>query len=95
MFGRGKQNDFDGESLALRAGAIETRDDFVRFAQLLTQNYKKRRGEWENDKLDRYLEAVAAFSSDFEGYVKNTGSNDAENPWRLVASVLLAAKVYE
>jgi len=61
----------------------------------LTQNYRKRRGEWENDKLDRYLDAVAVFSSDFEGYARNTGSNAEENPWRLVASVLLAAKVYE
>ena len=57
MFGRGKPTDFDGESLARRVGAIETREDFSQFAQLLTQNYKKRRGEWENDKLDRYLEA--------------------------------------
>ncbi|MEH6697526.1 MAG: hypothetical protein V7672_02395 [Brevundimonas sp.] len=95
MFGRGKPNEYDGDSLALRAGAIETREDFVRFAQLLTQNYRKRRGEWENDKLDRYLEAVAGFSSDFDGHVRNTGSNVEENPWRLLASVLLAAKVYE
>lgn len=95
MFGRGKPTDFDGESLARRVGAIETREDFSQFAQLLTQNYKKRRGEWENDKLDRYLEAVAAFSSDFEGYVRNTGGNAEDNPWRLLASVLLDAKVYE
>lgn len=95
MFGRGKPADFDGESLARRVGTIETREDFSQFAQLLTQNYKKRRGEWENDKLDRYLEAVAGFSSEFDGYVRNTGSSAAENPWRLLASVLLAAKVYE
>ncbi len=95
MFGRGKPTEFDGESLAQRVDTIETREDFSKFAQLLMQNYKKRRGEWENDKLDRYLEAVAAFSSDFEGYVRNTGSNAEDNPWRLLASVLLAAKVYE
>lgn len=95
MFGRGKPKEYDGDSLALRAGAVDTREDFVRFAQLLTQNYRKRRGEWENDKLDRYLEAVAGFSSDFDGYVRNSGSNAEENPWRLLASVLLAAKVYE
>lgn len=95
MFGRGKPNEYDGDSLAQRAGAIETREDFVWFAELLTQNYRKRRGEWENDKLDRYLEAVAGFSSDFDGYVRNTGSNAEENPWRLLAAVLLAAKVYE
>lgn len=95
MFGRGKPADFDGDSLARRAGTIETREDFSQFAQLLMQNYKKRRGEWENDKLDRYLEAVAAFSSDYEGYVRNTGSGAEGNPWRLLATVLLAAKVYE
>ncbi|WP_396593990.1 hypothetical protein [Brevundimonas sp. R86498] len=95
MFGRGKPTDYDGDSLARRAAAIETREDFVGFAQLLTQNYRKRRDEWENDKLDRYLEAVVRFSSDFDGYVRNTGSNAEENPWRLLASVLLAAKVYE
>ena len=95
MFGRGKPTDYDGESLARRAGAIETREDFVRFAQLLAQNHRKCRREWENDNLDRYLDAVAGFVSDFDGYVRNTSSNPEGNSWRLLASVLLAAKVYE
>ena len=95
MFGWRSSKDLDGEALAKMAGAIETREDFCRFADLLHQNYKKRRGEWENDKLGDYLEALARFSSDFEGYVKNTGSDAAKNPWRLLATVLLAAKVYE
>ena len=95
MFGRGKPTEYDGDSLARSVDSIATREDFARFATLLELNFRKRRGEWENDKLDRYLEAIAAFSADFGGYAKSIGSNAEENPWRLLATVLLAAKVYE
>ncbi|WP_425994540.1 DUF7660 family protein [Caulobacter sp. DWR1-3-2b1] len=95
MFGGKSKANFDGEALAERASTIETREDFSQFAKLLSQNYKKRKREWENDKLESYLEGVAAFSSDFDGYVLNMGNDAAANPWRLLATVLLAAKVYE
>ncbi len=95
MFGRLSSAEYDGEALAERARAIETREDFSRFADLLSQNYKKRRREWENDRLESFLGGVAAFSSDFDGYALNAGQDAAANPWRLLATVLLAAKVYE
>ena len=95
MFSRANP-DAEGNALVARAKAIETREDFCQFALLLLENYKKHRKEWENDRLDRFLDGVAAFSGDFEGYVQNTGDvGAAANSWRLLATVLLAAKVYE
>lgn len=95
MFGSRAASDFDGEALADRAKTIETREDFVRFAELLAQNFRKRRKEWENDRLDRYLDGLLAFSTDLEGYIHNTGDDPKSNPWRLLATILLGAKVYE
>lgn len=95
MFGRQKP-DLDGNALATRAMAIESREDFCQFAALLAENYRRRRKEWENDKLDRFLEGVAAFSGGYDGYVRHTGNDAAAaNPWRLLATVLLGAKVHE
>lgn len=87
--------EIEGEAPAARAAAIETKDDFHRFAVLLVQHHKKRRKEWENDKLADFLEAIAGSSSDFDGYVRNTGADPTSNPWRLLATVLMAARVYE
>lgn len=94
MFGRSNP-ETEGNALVARVAAIKTREDFHRFAELLSQNFKKRRNEWENDKLDTFLSAIAALSGDFDGYVKNTGNDPTSNPWRLLATVLLGAKVYE
>jgi len=51
---------------------------------------------WENNTLESYLEALAAFVRDAEGYYQN---RDAPMPnaetWRTIAEVLTAAKMYE
>jgi hypothetical protein len=94
MFGWGPKAD-DGDALARRATEIQTREDFAQFAERLSANYRKRRGEWQNDRLDRFLDAIAAFSNDYESFERNTASDAAANPWRLAATMLLAAKVYE
>ena len=95
MFGRASP-EAEGVALVARAKTIETREDFHQFALLLSQNYRKRRREWENDQLGQYLGAIAGFSGDFEGYVQNSpDAAAAANPWRLLATILLEAKVYE
>lgn len=87
--------DIDGDTLVARAESITSAEDFENFARLLTLNFRRRRKEWENDKLVDFLEAISSFSRDFDGYVRSSGVDPSSNPWRLAATVLLAAKVYE
>ena len=52
--------------------------------------------DWENPTLDRYLEALAAWIHDMPGYFKNQHIEEPREPsWRLVATILHAAKTYE
>ena len=76
--------------------AINTEDDFVVFVQALAEDLNKNRLEWENDSLERYLEAIAAWSQNIDSYFKNTNQPLPENVnWRIIGQILLAAKVYE
>jgi hypothetical protein len=53
------------------------------------------RASWENDSLPRYLEALAAWLHDCEGYYQNQGRTIPDDPWKLLADALQAAKIYE
>ena len=53
--------------------------------------------EWDNDTAYSYLQAMAAWLHDSEGFYRNIGeqcdSNEAS--WQLFADMLQAAAVYE
>lgn len=69
--------------------SIKTRNDFIAFLKLLEQDLKTNRDDWENPALERFLEAMSAWLSDTKE------EETAEPSWRLFASTLLAAKIYE
>jgi hypothetical protein len=75
---------------------IQSRADFARFVQALLQDWQCRPGDWENQDLGSYLEAVAAWAADMEGHYKNRGEGLPEQPtWKMMGQILLAAQVYE
>ena len=51
--------------------------------------------DWENPTLDRFLESMAAWLSEFPQSYLNTRQPVPGPDWRFVADVLLAARVYE
>jgi hypothetical protein len=51
---------------------------------------------WENTTLDRYLEALAAWADDMDGYFTSRGEPIPEQPtWALVGMMLTSASIYE
>jgi hypothetical protein len=79
-----------------RVTTIRTREDLVAFIHVLRDDFVATPAGWENPDVERYLEALAAWTSDMEGYFKNRGERIPDVPtWRLVAEMLLAAKYYE
>ncbi len=75
---------------------IESRTDFVIFVQKLINDFRLHPDEWENQQLDRYLESVAAWTEDMDGYFLNRGEKSPTvTSWRLLGQILLAAKYYE
>lgn len=83
-------------SLGESVGTIRSREDLVGFVRDLVSDLRTWPGEWENNRLETYLEAVAAWVEDMEGYYQNRGEVAPQEPnWKLFGEILLAAKFYE
>ncbi len=79
------------------ADQVQTREDFEYFLRLLLEDYHQHADVWENVDLPQFLTGLYGFTSDLAGYDQRVqGSTEGEaSPWRLFATMLLAARVYE
>ena len=75
---------------------IKTREDLVRFIQELRAAYTNKSFTWDNNNLDSFLDALAAWTHDMDGYYKHKGMEPPKEPtWRTFADMLMAATMYE
>jgi hypothetical protein len=75
---------------------IDSREAFVTFLRTLFHDLKQRPGEWGNHDLASFLEAMAAWVEDMDGYFQNQEGNVPDQPtWKTLGQILLAARVYE
>ena len=75
---------------------ISSRQDFVAFVNALANDFRDNPSTWENDSLERFLEALGAWVEDMEGYYTNHGKPIPKQPdWKVVADMLMAARMYE
>ena len=76
--------------------SVETRDDFVVFMQNLLRDWRQHPERWENASLEAYLEAIAAWVQDMDGYHCTRGEPmPAHLTWKNLCEILLAARIYE
>ncbi len=76
--------------------SIKTRDEFVNFVECLARDLATNPAQWENARLGDFLEAVAAWTNDMDGYYANNQLPIPSVPtWATFAQILLAAKHYE
>ncbi|WP_449597358.1 DUF7660 family protein [Nonomuraea endophytica] len=80
---------------ATEADAVRSRQDLVQFVQTLHQELISS-ADWENDTLDRFLEALAAW---IEGappeFYESTEQPEPKASWSFMAHALEAATMYE
>jgi hypothetical protein len=69
------------------AEQISTKQQFVDFLKLLSNDFENNPDSWENNNLASYLDALY-------GYCYDTVEKD-QLTWAEIANILLAAKVYE
>jgi hypothetical protein len=75
---------------------IRSREDFVSFVKSLRASLSTDSNGWENRNLGSYLEAVAAWVEDMDGYYENRGQPVPQQPdWKVLGEILLAATLYE
>jgi hypothetical protein len=82
--------------LAEVADKVQTREDFIAFVRALLADHRQNADAWENRFLETYLEALAGWTEDMEGYHRNRNeATPAQPSWRNLAEMLLAARTYE
>ena len=70
--------------------------DFAVFSCALLKDLKEKPEEWENCDLASFLEALGAWVEDMNGYYHaKEGAIPLQPSWKMLARILLAAKVYE
>jgi hypothetical protein len=83
-------------TLEEQCNSTHSREDFVAFVGALHRDLRENPSAWGNVDLQRYLEALAAWVKDMDGYYRNNGEVAPDQPdWKLAANMLLAAKMYE
>jgi hypothetical protein len=83
-------------SLDQRVEAIRSRDEFVSFVRFLRSSLGAKGNGSENRNLESYLEAIAAWVEDMDGYYQNRGQPVPQQPdWKVLGEILLAATLYE
>lgn len=86
----------ESPTLEQRVHDIQSRDDFVHFVRSLVADLKDRPGQWPNQDLPSFLDGLAAWVEDMDGYFKNMGEPVPLHPsWKTLGQMLLAARVYE
>ncbi|WP_190811429.1 hypothetical protein [Flagellimonas sp. S3867] len=76
---------------------VTDRKSFEEFINLLLTDFKKNKSNWENNRLELFLEAMSAYTRDLDGYYKNMEPDqNADFPtWKVFADIMRGAVVYE
>ena len=75
---------------------IRTRLDLAKFAEVLSAEASDNLEKWKNRDLSSFLEAMAAWIEDMDGYYQNMGKPVPEEAtWMIFAQILRAATIYE
>lgn len=76
--------------------SVSSRDELVEFIRALQNDFIHNYDQWQNVGVDSFLEGMASWLEDSDGYYANRGEEPPETPrWSTVAEILLAASMYE
>ncbi|QLJ01771.1 hypothetical protein HZZ00_12530 [Streptomyces sp. NEAU-sy36] len=75
---------------------VASREDLAAFVRSLRRSHAEDGSFWENQDLPSFLEALAAWIDDADGWYGNTGRElPPGGDWTFFARALRAAAVYE
>lgn len=77
--------------------SVDSRDALIGYIFELLDDQDACGTQWHNKDIYTFLQAMAAWFNDCDGYYKNAGqSRDVDQPsWQLFADALAAASVHE
>ena len=76
---------------------VTNRDSFIKFLESLRNDLLVNKEFWENRNLEDFLEAMAAYTEDIQGFYDNTEQNIIadESSWQVFADIFKGAISYE
>ena len=76
---------------------VTNKQSFIEFIELLREDLLKNPGTWENNNLADFLEAMARYTQDIQGYYDNTSQkiSSDEPSWKVFADIFKGASIYE
>ncbi len=75
---------------------IKTKNDLIKFIKSLAKEASIDSENWANKDLPSFLEAMAAWVEDMEGYYKNQEELTPVHPsWKTIGEILKASTIYE
>ena len=75
---------------------VKTREDFVHFIYMLKEDTHINTDEWENKDIPSYLESIASWVEDMDGYYKNMNMKPPRDvDGKFLATLLYVGKIYE
>ena len=75
---------------------VKTKEDFLRFLEMLANDRKSNADEWENKNVEDYLLSIQSWTEDMEGYYDNNNIEVPQNvDWNFIATILYVGKIYE
>lgn len=79
-----------------KINTIHTREEFIDFMNSLIEDKEVNPEEWENVNVSEYLEAIASWVEDMDGYYRNMNLEMPKNlDWRFIATLFYVGKIYE
>lgn len=76
---------------------VSDRQSFIKFLDLLRQEYLNNPDNWENKTLPDFLEALSTYTGDIQDYYNNMKQDvnaDIAN-WQTFADIFKGATIYE
>jgi hypothetical protein len=75
---------------------VSSKDGLVKLIAAMVKDLRDNPDEWENKDLSSYLEAIASWIEDMDGYYENINQPlPKDTNWKVFADILMAAKIYE
>ena len=76
---------------------VTNREDFIKFAEQLRQNYFDNPENWENKTIEDFLYAISSYTEDIQGYYDNMKIKKDANKadWQVFADIIKGATIYE
>lgn len=75
---------------------VKTKEEFLRFLEILANDRRSNEDEWENKSVEDYLLSIQSWIEDMDGYYENNNIEVSQNiDWNFIANIFYVGKIYE